>query len=148
MFERTAAALAGSLAMGTMVVLSGAAPAHALTMKECSAKYKAEQAAGTLNGATWNAFRKAQCGSDAAAAPTAPATKAPPLASTSAGGARFPSAVAQKYSSETPGKARMHTCLDQYRANKASNGNGRLVWIQRGGGYYSECTKRLKGLAL
>ena len=57
----------------------------------------------------------------------------------------FPTAVAPKYSSETPGKARMHTCLDQYNANKASNGNGGLTWIQNGGGYYSECNKRLKG---
>ena len=38
----------------------------------------------------------------------------------------------------------MHTCLDQYRANKASNGNGGLKWIQKGGGYYSLCNKGLK----
>jgi hypothetical protein len=37
----------------------------------------------------------------------------------------------------------MHTCLDQYNANKAGNGNGSLKWIQKGGGYYSECNKRL-----
>ena len=30
-------------------------------------------------------------------------------------------------------------------ANKATNGNGGLKWIQKGGGYYSECNKRLKG---
>jgi hypothetical protein len=39
----------------------------------------------------------------------------------------------------------METCLDQYRANKANNANGGLKWIQKGGGYYSECVKRLKG---
>ncbi len=33
----------------------------------------------------------------------------------------------------------MHTCLDQYNANKASGGNGGLKWIQKGGGYYSQC---------
>ena len=43
------------------------------------------------------------------------------------------------------GKARMHTCVDQYNANKTTNGNGGLKWIQKGGGYYSECTKKLKG---
>jgi hypothetical protein len=43
------------------------------------------------------------------------------------------------------GKARMETCLDQYKENKATNGNGGLKWIQKGGGYYSECNKRLKG---
>jgi len=57
----------------------------------------------------------------------------------------FPAAVSPKYSSETAGKARMHTCLDQYNENKAGNGNGGLNWIQKGGGYYSECNKRLKG---
>ena len=39
----------------------------------------------------------------------------------------------------------MQTCLDQYNANKGTNGNGGLNWIQKGGGYYSECNKRLKG---
>ena len=57
----------------------------------------------------------------------------------------FPTAVSPKYSNESPGKARMHTCLDQYNANKANNANGGLVWIKKGGGYYSECNKHLKG---
>ena len=48
-------------------VLSFAGGAQALTMKECSAKYKAAEAAGTLKGQKWNDFRKAECGSDAAA---------------------------------------------------------------------------------
>lgn len=56
-------AMLGSLALVT--------PASALTMKECSTKYKAAQAAGTLNGVNWNDFRAAQCGADAAAAPAA-----------------------------------------------------------------------------
>jgi hypothetical protein len=43
------------------------------------------------------------------------------------------------------GNARMHTCLDQYNTNKTGTGNGGLKWIQKGGGYYSECNKRLKG---
>ena len=59
----------------------------------------------------------------------------------------YPNAVDPKYSKETAGKARMHTCVDQYNANKASNGNGGLKWIQKGGGYYSECSKKLKGAA-
>jgi hypothetical protein len=78
----------------------------------------------------------------AAAAPEPPKTAAAPAA---AGAAVFPTAVSPKYSSETAGKARMHTCVDQYNANKATNANGGLKWIQKGGGYYSECTKRLKG---
>jgi hypothetical protein len=155
-------------------LLAGAAsfiamPAQALTAQECSAKYKAAKAAGTLGDQKWNDFRKAQCGTDAApaaattaapkeapkAAPKAAATpkeapKAaeapkPAAAPAAAGAAVFPTAVAPKYSSETAGKARMHTCVDQYNANKATNANGGLKWIQKGGGYYSECTKRLKG---
>ncbi len=55
------------------------------------------------------------------------------------------SALDPKYAKETAGKARMHTCVDQYNANKATNGNGGLKWIEKGGGYYSECNKKLKG---
>jgi hypothetical protein len=134
--------------------------ANAVTMAECSAKYKDAKAANTLNGMKWNDFRKAQCGSDAAApAPTqasapapapAPAPKpaaAPAPAPTFTGNAMFPNAVDSKYSKDSAGKARMETCLDQYHANKTSNGNGGLKWIQKGGGYYSECNKRLKGTA-
>ncbi len=33
--------------------------AHALSMQECSAKIKAAEDAGTLNGMKWNDFRKA-----------------------------------------------------------------------------------------
>jgi hypothetical protein len=149
-------------------------PASALTMKECSDKYKAAKAAG--NTAKWNDFRKSECGSDASATPAAAAPAAAPAATTpatteakpaaepkakkkaaksesetpaaapaAAGSAVFPTAVSDKYSKETAGKARMHTCLDQYNTNKANNANGGLNWIQKGGGYYSECNKRLKG---
>jgi hypothetical protein len=38
----------------------------------------------------------------------------------------------------------MHTCLDQYNANKTTGGNAGLKWIQSGGGYYSLCNARLK----
>ncbi|MBO4225733.1 MULTISPECIES: hypothetical protein [Bradyrhizobium] len=142
------------------------APAQALTAQECSAKYQAAKAAGTLGGQKWNDFRKAECGANAtpaAAAPAAPTAAAPAPApaakeakkeaapaaapTSPAGPAVFPNAVDPKYSKETEGKARMHTCVDQYNANKASNANGGLKWIQKGGGYYSECTKRLKGAA-
>jgi hypothetical protein len=56
----------------------------------------------------------------------------------------LPAAVAPKYSSEKPGKARMHTCRDQYTTNKSTNANGGMKWIQKGGGYYSTCLKKLK----
>ena len=131
--------------------------AHGLSMRECSAKYQAAKTAGTLNSMKWNEFRKTECGAEATAAP-APATAAAPAPSPvpaptrsaapgTIGNAVFPSAINPKYSTESAGKARMETCLDQYRTNKANNTNGGLKWIQRGGGYYSECVKRLKGQA-
>jgi hypothetical protein len=119
-----------------------AQPAAALTMQQCSAKYKAAETAGTLNGMNWQQFRKSNCGPGASPAATAPSG----TGSAALGpGATFPQAISPKYSNESPGKARLHTCLDQYRANKASNGNAGLRWIVKGGGYYSECNKRLKG---
>ncbi len=124
--------------------VSATGPAMALTMKECSAKYKAAQKAGTLKGMKWNDFRKAECGATAAAKPAA-MTKKPKASPMHATSAVFPRGVSAKYSKESPGKARMHTCLDQYKANKAKNANGGMKWIQKGGGYYSECNKRLKG---
>jgi hypothetical protein len=134
---------------GTMIVAAGQ-PAQALTMKECGAKYQAAKSAGTLQGQKWSDFRKTQCGADAAAAapgasPPAATPAAAPAAPKATGNAVFPTAVSPKYSNESAGKARMHTCLDQYNANKAANGNGGLKWIQKGGGYYSECNKQLKG---
>ena len=157
-YERMVCALAVSATMAAVAL-----PAQALTMSECSAKYKAAQTAGTLNGQKWNDFRKAECAADAAAAPAAapaapkaaeakPAAAPKPSASpapapVATGPAIFPSAVDPKYAKETAGKARMHTCVDQYNANKANNANGGLKWIQKGGGYYSECTKKLKPAA-
>ena len=151
-----------AVAMSGYAAFAAMSPAQALTMSECSAKYKAAKADGSLNGQKWNDFRKAECGADATATPAAapaapppaaeakpaPAPKpvaAAPAAPEAAGNAVFPSAVSPKYASESAGKARMHTCVDQYNANKASNGNGGLKWIMKGGGYYSECNKKLKG---
>lgn len=144
----------GAALLGTITLASTSA--QALTMKECSAKYNAAKSAGTLHGMKWNDFRKAECGSSAAATPTStpaePAARSAATAPTRSRAATtmhtnavFPSAVSPKYSKESAGKARMHTCLDQYNANKTSNANGGLKWIQKGGGYYSECNKHLKG---
>lgn len=134
------------------------APASALTMKECSAKYQDAKKANTLKGQKWNDFRKAQCGDDdaneadaAAAVPEAAApatTTAAAPAAKPAGKARaavFPKSVSQKYSNESAGKARLKTCADQYNANKAANANGELKWIEKGGGYWSQCNTKLKG---
>jgi len=127
--------------------------------KQCSAKYQAAKTANTLNGQTWNQFYK-QCAAELKGA-NEPATTAEPTpaekpatqkktaalaeAPQPAGPVVFPTGVSPKYSNESAGKARMKTCLDQYHANKASNSNGGLKWIEKGGGYYSECNKKLKG---
>lgn len=137
------AAPAAAAATPPAAAPAAAAPAaKGLTNKECSTKYQAAKSAGTLGGKSWADFRKAEC-----AAAGAPATAAPAAAAVApAGSPVFPSAIAPKYASEKPGKARMHTCLDQYKANKATGGNAGLVWIGRkGGGYYSACNKKLKG---
>ncbi len=122
--------------------LSLSTPASALTMQECSTKYQAAQKAGTLKGMKWNDFRKAECGTDAKPASAAKATGAPASRSSTA---VFPNKIDPKYAKELPGKARLKTCTDQYNANKAKNANGGLKWIVKGGGYWSECNKRLKG---
>ena len=135
------------------------APAAALTMKECGVKYQEAKKANTLKGQKWNDFRTAQCGDDdaddneAAAAVAEPATPAatparaparPAAAPGKAKAAVFPKVVASKYSDLSAGRARLKTCADQYNANKASNANGELKWIEKGGGYWSQCNTKLK----
>ena len=134
-------------AVGALALLT-AMPLSALTMRECSAAYKSAQGSGTLGGMNWQEFRKAKCGPGAptpGAGPATPGAGPAPGGSAYLPGAIFPAGVAPKYRDETAGKARMHTCLDQYRLNKTSNANGGLKWVQKGGGYYSECNRRLKG---
>src|SRR6201981_2392308 len=96
-----------AVAVSGLAALAATTPSHALTMQECSAKYKAAKDAGSLNGMKWNDFRKAQCGSDAAAPTTAsapapapaaapapkPAAAAPAPAPAATGSAVFPHAV-------------------------------------------------------
>jgi hypothetical protein len=156
----------------TLSLTSGAVLAKSAVQQECSAKYQAAKAANTLNGQTYNQFYK-QCAAEAktapatttpaapapatpaAAPPPAPAPAAPakpaaaapapaPAAPAAAGTPVFPKAVSPTYANESPGVARRKTCDDQYKANKATGGNAGLKWIEKGGGYYSECNKALK----
>jgi hypothetical protein len=96
------------------------------TVPGCAVRYMAAELGGKLKGRKWNEFRQQECG---------PSTTV----------AVFPSAIAPKYAGEKPDKARTLTCADQFSANKATNGNGGMKWIERSGGYYSECVVRLKG---
>jgi hypothetical protein len=176
-----------SSALGAILAIAAlgatvSSPANALSVKECSAKYAAAKADGSVNGKSWNDFRKLECAADtapasaakaddkaaqpataaaapskkietpaqAAAAPAAKtASKPAPSAATAPAtanvtGAVFPKTISTAFAQESSGKARLHTCLEQYKSNKASNANGGLKWIQKGGGYYSECNKQLK----
>jgi hypothetical protein len=153
-----------------LTLTSGAVMAKSAIQQECSSKYQAAKAANTLNGQTWGQFYK-QCAAEAKAAPATPAaatatpaaapakppvapvtTAAPakppvapaPTSPAAAGSPVFPSAISPTYASESPGVARRKTCGDQYKANKATGGNAGLKWIEKGGGYYSECNKHLK----
>lgn len=156
------------IAAGVLVAVMS--PVQALTLQECSARYGSAKAAGTLGSQSWNEFRKSQCGAEQAAAAkpaevpiqvaqakseAKPEAKSDAKPSKSAkkektddakpsGPAVFPTAISPKYAKEKEAKQRMKTCLDQYNANKVTNANGGLKWIQKGGGYYSECNKKLK----
>lgn len=121
---------------------------------QCAASAKAETPPATPAAATPaaaapalpNPFepaapaKPAKAATAPAAAPAAPAV--PPPAAT--GPIVFPTAISPQYSTLSAGKARFKTCDDQYNANKATNSNGGLKWVQKGGGYYSECNKKLK----
>jgi hypothetical protein len=124
-------------------LMLSAAPASAQSrMKACNDEWNKMKADNTVGDKKYADFRK-ECLSRTEAPDTSTTAAAKPSTSKS-GGAVFPSSVSSKYSNESAGKARMHTCLDQYHANKAGSGNAGLHWIQKGGGYYSQCNAKLK----
>jgi hypothetical protein len=105
------------------------APAEksALSIPACSVKYLEAKVSGKLQGRKWVDFRRDECGRHEV-------------------NAVFPTAISPKYENEKDlDKARTKTCGDQFTANKATNSNGGLVWIEKDGGYYAECIIRLKG---
>lgn len=159
MNRRIATAMYSIVLAGMTITLSSQAIAQQKTVSACRAEWRANKAANQAKGITEKAY-VTQCRAGTSPAqttaapltspPAQPAPRARPRPATvpapvAAGNAVFPPAVSAKYSSESAGKARFHTCLDQYRINKANGGNGSLKWIEKGDGYYSECNKRLKG---
>jgi hypothetical protein len=119
-----------------------AAPASAQQsrMKACNDEWNKMKEDKTVGDKKYADFRK-ECLARTDAGDTGAKTA---TTTSKSGGAVFPGSVSSKYSSESAGKARMHTCLDQYNANKSGNGNAGLHWIQKGGGYYSQCNAKLK----
>lgn len=167
-------AFSGLSVAALLVAGLSVAPAHAMTAKECHAAFKTAKQNGSLNGQSYKAFKAASCGDISKAAapaaasgatptttitPAAPATAAgpdsspagtkapitPKAAVASSGNVVFPTAISPEFSKLSAGRARQKTCVAQYNANKANGGNGSLKWIQKGGGYWSECNSRLKG---
>ena len=165
---RSALMLVGAIALLGM----GSARADS-AMKQCADKWQAAKAANTTGGLSYLQF-SSKCRADlksapaaapaaaapapaapaapvappVAAAPVAPARRAAPAAvapPAAAGPATFPAAVDPAFATLKPGDARRKTCSKGYQANKATNANGGLKWIQKGGGYYSECNAKLKG---
>lgn len=117
--------LAALLAVSASAFMSS--QASALSMADCSAKYKAAKAAGTDGGLKWNDFRKAQCGTDAApavvAAPAAPAKAAKvavPAAPATTAKVAAP-AVTAATPAATPSGSFMKDCSAAWKAMKASN---------------------------
>ena len=104
----------------------GTAKKSAISTPACSVKFLEAKVAGKLNGKKWTDFRREVCGEHETTAV-------------------FPTVIAPKYASEKDlDKARTKTCADQFTANKASNANGGLKWVEKDGGYYAECINRLK----
>ena len=105
----------------------GPAKKSALSIPACSVRYLEMKVEGKLSGRKWVDFRRDECGAKDTTAV-------------------FPTEISPKYSSEKDlDKARTLTCADQFKANKASDANGGLKWIEKDGGYYGECVIRLKG---
>ncbi|RWO51120.1 hypothetical protein [Mesorhizobium sp.] len=148
--DSTSAAPTDAAAAATTKAAATANAGNGLSRAECGAKYRAAKTANTLNGMNWNDFRMSQCGASGSddtmpAADQASLTSQPEKPTVTAPqGVTFPKAISTKYSSETPSKARMHTCRDQYHANKDAGTLGGLKWIQNGGGFYSLCNAALK----
>ncbi|RWK64405.1 hypothetical protein [Mesorhizobium sp.] len=109
-----------------VVTLFLAAPANALTMAECSTKYNAAKDAGTLGGQNWNQFRKAECGTEAAATGATPAkADSTSAATTDAAAAATTKAAATVNAGSGLSRA---DCSAKYQAAKTGNTLNGMKW--------------------
>ncbi len=150
---KTASLIASGMFVAVVATAWIPAPAYALTAKECSAKYQAAKAAGTLNGMKWNEFRKAEFGSEAApAAGTPPAAESKPAPAPAAESKPAPAPAAESKpapaAAEKPVSAgrkaeyaRERACGKEWKADKAA---GKIPTGQKWPQYWSECNKRKK----
>jgi len=139
---KTQILIASGILLAAAASVGATDPAHALSMKECSAKYQAAKEANTLKGQTWNEFRKAECGGEAA---EGPATNAPPPATPASAPASTPAPASTKPAKTgSPGRdamiARERACGKDWKEAKAAGKTAGLKWPQ----YWHECDQRKK----
>lgn len=133
------------LASAPAMAQDAAAPAKRLSLKECGAKYRAAKADGSLGERKWLDYRRSECGivASAVSARTQPARSE---ASRSEAVRRlvFPVALASEFGDRKPWEARMRTCLKSYHESKKAGTLYGVKWVEKGGGYYSLCSARLR----
>ena len=122
----SAAPQAPAQSASTPATQEGPAMKSAISTPACYVKFLEAKIAGKLSGKKWTEYRRDVCGAHEITAV-------------------FPTVIAPKYAGEKDlDKALTKTCADQFTANKASNANGGLKWVEKDGGYYAECISRLK----
>ena len=143
---KTQILIASGILLAAAAGVSVTHPAHALSMKECSTKYQAAKDAGTLKGQTWNEFRKAECGGEAA---EGPATSAPPPPTTASAPAATPAPASTKPpKTGSPGRdamiARERACGQDWKEAKAAGKTQGMKWPQ----FWHECDQRKKAAGM
>ena len=137
---KTQILIASGILLAAAASVAPTFPAHALSMKECSVKYQAAKDAGTLKGQTWNEFRKAECGGEAA---EGPATSAPPAATPASA-----PATTKPPKTGSPGRdamiARERACGKEWKEAKAAGKTEGMKWPQ----YWHECDQRKKAAGM
>jgi hypothetical protein len=142
---KTALSIASGIVAATLA--AGSLPAQALSAKECSTKYQAAKAAGTLNGMKWNDFRKAECGAEAPAPTPPPAAEKPAPKPAPAAAAEKPAPTTTTAGEKpvSPGRQamlnRMHACSADWKTLKAEGKRpAGTKWPQ----FWHECDARKK----
>ena len=146
---------AKSISIAAWILTFGIAPASALTASEqnpkplsfktCGEKYRAAKADGSLGERKWTEFRSDVCGIAASTAQKrSPVVQSEAAASEMLRRVAFPGEVAKEFADQKPAQQRMRTCLKSYHSNKQAGTLAGLRWVQKGGGYYSQCTAKLK----
>jgi len=117
-----------------------------LSLKECGANYRAAKADGSLGDRKWADYRRSACGITATPNRQSPARSEAAMSETTRR-LTFPANLAKEFSDRKPWEARMRTCLKTYREAKKAGTLFGVRWVEKGGGYYSLCSARLREAA-